>query len=107
MTEIPAALINNIFTNKSISYDESMYGILVSDILDHYSIFCIDKILKHKTINISYLQRDYSEKNKWNFLNDITVLDWQDVYSAANAQHAFSSFHKKLIDLYDSHFREK
>ena len=34
-------------------------------------------------------------------------MDWQDVYSAANAQHAFSLFHKKLIDLHDNHFPEK
>ena len=107
VTETSATLIYNIFTNKSTSYDESMYGILMSDISGHYPIFCIDKILKHKTINISYLQRDYSEKNKINFLNDISVLDWQDVYSAADAQHAFSLFHKKLIDLHDSHFPEK
>ena len=40
-------------------------------------------------------------------MNDISVLDWQDVYFAANAQHAFSLFHKKLIDLHDSHFPEK
>ena len=84
-----------------------MYGIIVSDISVHYPIFCKDKILKRKTINISYLQRDYCEKNKRIFLNDISVLDWQDVYSAANAQHAFSLFHKKLIDLHDSHFPEQ
>ena len=84
-----------------------MNAILVFDISDHYTIFCIDKILKHITIYISYLQRDYSENNKRNFLNDISVLDWQDVYSEANAQHAFSLFHKKLIDLHGSHFLEK
>ena len=57
VTETSATLIDNIFTNKNISYGESMYGILVSDTSDHYPIFCIDKILKkkRKTINISYL----------------------------------------------------
>ena len=74
---------------KGISYDESMNAILVSDISDHYTIFCTDKILKHMTIYISYLQRDYSERKKINFINDISVLDWQDVHSAANAQHVF------------------
>ena len=48
VTETSATLIDNIFTIKSISYNESMYGILVSDISDHNPIFCIDKILKHK-----------------------------------------------------------
>ena len=103
MTETSATLIDNIFTNKSISYDESMYGILVSDISEHYTIFHNDKILKHKTINVSYLRWYYSEKNKRNK----SVLVWQDVHSAANAQHAFSLFHKKLRDLHDSHFPEK
>ena len=103
MTETLATQIDNIFTNKSISYDESMNGILVSDISEHYTIFHIDRILKHNTINVSYLRRDYSEKNKRNK----SFLDWQDVYSAANAQHSFSLFHKKLRDLHDSHFPEK
>ena len=44
VTETSATLIDNIFTNKSISYDESMYGILVSDISAHYPIFCIMRL---------------------------------------------------------------
>ena len=36
VTETSATLIDNIFTNKSIGWGESMYGILVSDISDHY-----------------------------------------------------------------------
>ena len=44
VTETSVTLIDNIFTNKSIRYGESMYGILVSDISDHYPIFlCRDK----------------------------------------------------------------
>ena len=39
VTKISATLIDNTFTNKSIRYGESMYGILVSDISDQYPIF--------------------------------------------------------------------
>ena len=49
VTENSATLIDNIFTNKGVRYDESIYGILVTDISDHYPIFCVDKILKHNS----------------------------------------------------------
>ena len=67
VTENSATLIDNIFTNKVVSYDESVYGILVADISDHYPIFCVDKILKHKTIDLSFMRRDYSERTKVHF----------------------------------------
>ena len=110
VTENSATLIDDIFTNKVVSYDESVYGILVTDISDHYPIFCVDKILKHKTIDYYFVRRDYSEKNKSSFLNDLALMNWQDVYFTANTQCAFSLFHKKchkMIDLHDKYFPEK
>ena len=107
VTENSATLIDNIFTNKVVSYDESVYEILATDISDHYPIFCVDKILKHKTIDVSFVRRDYSEKNKSSFLKDLSLMNWQDVYSTANTQCAFSLFHKKMIDLHDNYFPEK
>ena len=80
---------------------------MVSDILDHYPIFCIDKILKHKIIGVSFVRRDYVEKNKSSFLNDLALMNWQDVYSTGNTQCAFSLFHKEVIDLHDKYFPEK
>ena len=55
VTETSATLIDNIFTNKTIRYGESMYGILVSDISDHYPIFCIEASLKRKSIIVPFL----------------------------------------------------
>ena len=96
VTEISATLINNIFSNKSISYNESMYGILVSDISDHYPIFCIDKILKHQYILFA-TRLQWREQNK--------LFEWY--ISLGLAGCIFCSFHKKLIDHHDSHFPEK
>ena len=101
VAENSATLIDNIFTNKGVSYDESVCGILVTDISDHYPIFCVDKILKHKTIDVSFVRRDYSEKNKSSFLNNLAPMNWQgvysDVYSTGNTQCAFSLFHEKWL----------
>ena len=58
VTETSATLIDNIFTNKSISCGKPMYGILVSDISDHYPIFCVETILKSKSIIVPFLKRD-------------------------------------------------
>ena len=107
VTETSATLIDNIFTNKSISCEKSMYGILVSDISDHYPIFCVETILKSKSINVPFLKRDFSEKNKMKFLDVMSGLDWEDIYSAANTQCAFSLFHSKLIDAHHRCFPEK
>ena len=107
VTETSATLIDNIFTNKNISYGKSMYGILVSDISDHYSIFCVETILKSKSIIMPFLKRDFSEKNKMKFLDVMSGLDWEDIYSAANTQCAFSLFHSNLIDAHHRCFPEK
>ena len=107
VTETSATLIDNIFTNKSISCGKSMYGIMVSDISDHYPIFCVETILKSKSIIVPFLKRDFSEKNKMKFLDVMSGLDWEDIYSAANTQCAFSLFHSKLIDAHHRCFPEK
>ena len=50
------------------------------------------------------MHRDYNEKNKSSFLNDLALMNWQDVYSTANTQCAFSLFQSKMIDLHDKVF---
>ena len=97
VTENSATLIDNMFTNKVVSYDESVYGILVTDISDHYPIFCVDIILKHKTTDLSFVRRDNSEKNKSSFLNDLALMNWQDVYSTTNTQLLFLYSIKKWL----------
>ena len=54
-----------------------------------------------------FLKRDFSEKNKMKFLDVMSGLDWEDIYSAANTQCAFSLFHSKLIDAHHRCFPEK
>ena len=98
VTETSATLIDNIFTNKIIRYGESIYGILIFDISDHYPIFCIETSLKRKSIIVPFLKREYTEKNKMKFVDVMSRLDWEDIYSATDMQCAFSLFHSKLID---------
>ena len=73
VSENSATPIDNIIINKVVSYDESIYGILVPDISDH-SVFCVDKILKLKTIDVSFVDQDYSEKNS-TVLNEMALLN--------------------------------
>ena len=107
VTETSATLIDNIFTNKTIRYGESMHGILVSDISDHYPIFCIETSLKRKSIIVPFLKREYTEKNKIKFVDVMSRLDWEDIYSATDMQCAFSLFHSKLIDAHHRCFPGK
>ena len=103
VTETSATLIDNIFTNKIIRYGESIYGILQTII----QFFCIETSLKRKSIIVPFLKREYTEKNKIKFVDVMSILDWEDIYSATDMQCAFSLFHSKWIDAHHRCFPEK
>ena len=107
VTETSATLIDNIFTNKIIRYGESIYGILIFDISDHYPIFCIETSLKHKSMIVPFLKREYTEKNQIKFVDVMSRLYWEDIYSATDMQCDFSLFYSKLIDAHHRCFPEK
>ena len=58
-----ATIIDNIFTNQfSSQLGESLQGILLTDISDHYPVFYIAKSMANKKVNTSVSKRSYSNK---------------------------------------------
>ena len=65
VTYSSATLIDNIFANQfSSQLGESLQGILLTDISDHYPISYIAKSMTNKKVNTSVSKWSYSNKNK-------------------------------------------
>ena len=89
ITNSSATLIGNIFTKQfSSQLGESLQVILLTDISDHYPVFYIAKKMANKKVNTVISKISYSNKNKTIFLESISLIDWDGVYSAADTQSA-------------------
>ena len=105
VTENSATLIDNIFTNKILNtQEESVQGILVTDISDHYPIFCVNKTIVQKNINVTYTHRVFSAKNKRLFADEMSAVNWHNVFCASDTESAFSGFHDTLINIHNNCF---
>ena len=105
VTQSSATLIDNIFTNQLVDlHNESMQGILITDISDHYPIFHMSKSVKKREAEVKISRRNYNVKNKEKFLQLMSAVDWSDIFAAVDTQSAFSVFHNKLIKIHDMCF---
>ena len=99
-----ATLIDNIFTNNHDDLNSSLNGILVTDISDHFPIFHINQSFTAEE-TVSYLvTRLYNERNKQNFIEALSTVEWSAIYNTSDTQGSFDLFHSKLISLHDSCF---
>ena len=104
ITANSATLIDNIFTNNLDDIVHSVHGISVTDISDHYPIFCINKgVLIPETEEIVY-KRIYSNRNKQAFLTGIQEMDWGQLLGCHGTQTCFTKFHEKLTALHNKYF---
>ena len=46
------------------------------------------------------LQRNYSQRNNNNFLNEVNEIEWSGITEMDDAQQAYSAFHKLLAEKY-------
>ena len=75
ITANSATLIDNIFTNNFDNITQSVHGIYVSDISDHYPVFCINRgVMIPETEEITF-KIIYSSRNKQAFLTGIQEID--------------------------------
>ena len=96
ITTTSATLIDNIFTNDHSELVNSLQGILVTDISDHYPIFYINQSITEKETDICISKRKYSIQNKVKFTTEITSVDWFDLYKDKNTNDSLDLFHNKL-----------
>lgn len=98
-----ATLIDNIFCNQ-INSTEFFNGILVTEISDHFPIFCINKKSKICANENSSYHRNYSQRNLDNFINAISVVNWDSLIHKENSRESFTSFYQKFRKTYDNCF---
>ena len=101
VTQSTATLIDNIFTNQLAElHNNFLQGILLTDISDHYPIFCVNKIIKKETVTATISRRNFCKRNKNKFLQTMSDVDWSDIFLASDTQAAFTIFHRKLIKIH-------
>ena len=99
-----ATLIDNIFTNCYSDIHDTFQCLIQSDITDHFPIIHIDGSVKHSDIDTDILSRNMSQRNKQDFLCEMSNVDWGAIYNEMNTQGAFSLFHSVLVKLYNKYF---
>jgi hypothetical protein len=103
ITSSSATLINNIFTSP-LDINNSISGILLWDISDHFPVFHIQfkpAAVKPATYRTS---RSFSTFNKNNFTNEIHRLDWSAVTTSNDTQTAYSNVHEIISKAFNKSF---
>ena len=110
ITDHTETLIDNIFTNNLEKLNDSINGIVFSDISDHLPIVHVfntnifGKIRNENEATVIY-QRVYSETNISKFKNTIKNLSWKEVLNETNdPEKAFNTFLRLFMDAYDAQF---
>ena len=105
ITKESATLIDNILTSEITSTIKS--GILLSDVTDHFPIFCfVDYNLiknKGKTENRYCYRRKIDGHSVENFKTELTHICWNDVISCNNVTDAYDLFLNKFSELFNNH----
>ena len=102
VTSNTATLIDNIFTNSSRN---SFNGIILSDISDHFPIFCIHITTCVIRTDAEFKQqREYKTKNIADFSEKMRLTNWQTVLNTIEPQLAYSSFQNIFMQCYESCF---
>ena len=77
VTQSTATLIDNIFTNQLAELHNNFFqGILLTDISDHYPIFCVNNTIKKETVTATISRRNFCKRNKNKFLQTMADVDW-------------------------------
>jgi hypothetical protein len=102
VTERSATLIDNVYCNQA--NHESLQGILITDITDHYPIFNIVTEFSVCVKRNIVKKRIYKKESLCKFNDLIEHTDWSDVVSANDAQVSYSLFHEKVNKAYNEAF---
>jgi hypothetical protein len=98
-----ATLIDNIFVNITNSQN-TLSGLFVEDISDHFPIFCINVNSKIQSKSLEVNLRNYSTRNLNNFVDLMQGVDWTSIYQTEKCQDAFTSFHSIFSNIYNKCF---
>ena len=95
-----ATLIDNIFTNDDSTL---LSGLLLSDVSDHFPIFCIcNNIITHSSNNRFSFKREITEENISRFAQYLNNVKWD--FSNLDPNESYNKFENVFLDAYDLFF---
>ncbi|KAJ8025074.1 hypothetical protein HOLleu_35175 [Holothuria leucospilota] len=95
VTTSTSSLIDNIFTNVANHILKS--GVLVTDISDHYPIFCVIQSKIHTLSRKNVYKNNTCRKNINYFKSELSNVDWSFIMNDENVDSAYSNFSKVLL----------
>ena len=102
-----ATIIDNVFSNVSAEQILGA-GIFPTKVIsDHFPIFCILRNVPLNTSKISYMKRNFSQKNISKFKKHLFQKEWNDIYSCFDPNEAFSKFQNIINNTFALHFPEE
>ena len=98
-----ATLIDHVWSTIPTKCNSGIFEI---DISDHFPNFCIfDEILFQTDKDINYIKfRDYSLKNKGNFIKEINSINWNVVLNSDNINSNINHFNATLNSVFNKCF---
>ena len=101
-----ATLIDNIFTN-SLDH-RSVSGILLSDLSDHFPVFCISYVSHASSgSNNRIFTRHITPSAIKLLLDDLSITDWSDIFKLNDVNLAYDYFLEQFSILLDKHMPPK
>ena len=106
ITSNTATLIDNIFTNNLDTY--SFSGLLFTDISDHLPIFSFFYDQSLQDASDTYVTfRDKNKANLLKFQDRLRNFKWTDLEGYDDPNCAYATFHKNLMNIYNTSSFEK
>jgi hypothetical protein len=105
VTHTSATLIDHIYTNNVACRSKS--GVLITDMADHFGIFCIFETQSDSNLPKYVYKRSFKEKNMTKFRQLIKQYDFSDIYLQTNPNDAYNIFLKIVQTFYEQSFPKK
>ena len=99
-----ATLIDNIFTNDLQMDVNTLNGILLANISDHFPIFHIVLGSCYEKRDNVIIKRKITDENISKFIAQLGMRDWSDILAEDDLQSAYDKFHNVFASLYDTCF---
>ena len=104
VTETTATLIDNIWCNDVFNTKDFSSGIIFNTTSDHFPIFHILHDVSIPTKNEYIIKRKFTSENENKFLDELSKINWEELYQKKNAQHAYDVFHNHICSLFNECF---
>ena len=107
VTATSATLTDSIFTNYLEDISHSILLLFITDVLDHFPIFPVSRIMQMSDVDTHICKRLYSLRNKEEVCQAISTTNWNEIdhgKRATDTQWAIDVFDNWLTEQYNKNF---